>query len=69
MKLPLDELREKYIPVVDFPDRFNISVDKVNELIESRRIRYAEFRAPGDRVRTKHANYEEVLAALGLDKE
>ena len=64
MKLPLEELREKYIPIVEFPEKYGISVAKVKRLIDTKKIRYAEFKAPGDRLRTLHANPEDVLAAL-----
>lgn len=64
MKLPLEILKEKYIPVVDFPEKYNISVEYVNKLIETHKIRYAEFRAPGDNRRTPHVNPEDVLAIL-----
>ena len=66
-KLPLEILKEKYIPVTDFPERFGISVATIMRLVDSHKIRYAEFRAPGDRRRSMHVNYEEVLSLL--DKE
>lgn len=64
MKLPLEILKEKYIPLVDFPDKYGISVLRVKKLITDKKIRYAEFKAPGDRFRTIHVNPEDVLAAL-----
>jgi len=64
MKLPLEILREKYIPVTDFPDRFNISEEDVRRLISKGKLRIAEFKAPGDNRRTTHVNYEEVLSIL-----
>lgn len=67
--LPLEELRLKYIPVVDFPEKYGIPVSKVMSLIEKKKIRQAEFRAPGDTRRTLHANYEEVLSAIAKEKE
>lgn len=63
-KLPLEILKEKYIPIVAFPERYNISVEKVQSLIDSHQIRYAEFKAPGETRRSVHVNYEEVLAIL-----
>lgn len=63
-KLPLEELKEKYIPIVDFPEKYNISVAKIMRLIESHKIRYAEFKAPGAMRRSIHVNPEDVLAAL-----
>ena len=66
-KLPLELLREKYIPVVEFPDKYGIDVSVVMKLVDSNRINKAEFRAPGDRNRTLHVNYEEVLKAIEED--
>lgn len=63
-KLPLEILYEKYIPVLEFPKRYGISVSKVMKLIQSGRIRQAEFIVPGGRKRTLHANYEEVLSEV-----
>lgn len=64
-KLPLEILREKYIPVSEFPKKYNISVAKIMDLIKSGKIRRAEFVAPGDKRRSLHVNYEEVLSVLG----
>lgn len=61
MKLPLEILKEKYIPVAAFPERYNISVAKVMSLVNSGKLRIAEFKAPGDTRRSLHVNYEEVL--------
>lgn len=68
-KLPLEILIQKYIPVTDFPEKYGVSVTKVMSLINSGKIRRAEFRVPGERKRTLHANYEEVLAAIEKEKE
>lgn len=67
--LPLEELREKYIPVSEFPEKYGINVAKVMKLIHEHKIRYAEFKAPGDYKRTPHANPEDVLAALKKEEE
>ena len=64
MKLPLELLKEKYIPVSEFPERYNVSVAKVMSLVNAGKLRVAEFKAPGDTRRTLHVNYEEVLAIL-----
>lgn len=69
MKLPLEILREKYIPIVEFPDKYNISVATVRRLIDTKKIRYTEFRAPGATKRSMHANPEDVLAALEKEKQ
>lgn len=63
MKLPLEELKEKYIPIDTFPEKYNISVARVQKLIKKYNLRVAEFRVPGESRRCYHANYEEVLAA------
>lgn len=68
-KLPLEELREKYIPVVEFPEKYGISVVEIMRLIKNKQILYAEFKAPGDTRRTTHVNYEEVLKVLGKSEE
>lgn len=68
MKLPLELLKEKYIPVVDFPEKYGISVTKIMSLIETHKIRPAEFKAPGNTRRTLHANYEEVLQVLSKEE-
>lgn len=64
MKLPLEILREKYIPVTEFPARYGIPVEEVQSLIDAGKIRIAEFKAPGDNRRSLHVNYEEVLSQL-----
>lgn len=69
MKLPLELLMEKYIPVVDFPEKYNISVPKIMSLIDAKKIRVAEFKAPGDIRRTLHVNYEEVLEVLSKEEK
>lgn len=63
-KLPLELLKEKYIPIIEFPEKYNISVEYIQSLIDAHRIRYAEFKAPGDTRRSVHVNYEEVLAIV-----
>lgn len=63
-RLPLEKLKDKYIPVSEFPERYGIDVADVMKLIQERRIRYAEFKAPGAMRRSTHVNYEEVLAIL-----
>ena len=64
MKLPLEELKEKYIPITVFPEKYGISVLRIKRLIDSKKIRYAEFKEPGAVRRTIHVNYEEVLASI-----
>lgn len=66
-KLPLEELREKYIPVSDFPEKYNISVATIKRLISSGQIRQAEFRALGATRRTTHVNPEDVLRVLNKE--
>lgn len=68
-KLPLEKLKEQYIPVVDFPEKYGISVLKVMRLIDEHKIRYAEFRAPGESRRTPHANPADVLEAIRREKK
>lgn len=67
-KLPLELLKEKYIPIVEFPEKYGISVIKIKSLIDAKKIRYAEFRVPGEHKRSIHVNYEEVLAVLAKEK-
>lgn len=64
MKLPLEELRDKYIPVETMVEEYGISILTIQRLIRERKIRYAEFKAPGSRLRVPHVNPEEVLSAL-----
>ena len=68
MKLPLEELMEKYIPVASFPEKYNISVPKIMSLIDAHKIRVAEFKAPGDTRRSLHVNYEEVLKCISEEE-
>lgn len=68
-KLPLELLKEKYYPVVSYPEKFGISVAKVMSLIQEGKIRKAEFRVPGESKRTLHVNYEEVLSALEEERD
>lgn len=67
-KLPLEELKEKYIPIVSFPEKYNISVAKIMSLISNHKIKYAEFRAPGDTRRTMHVNPDDVFEALKYEE-
>lgn len=69
MKLPLEILREKYIPIEEFPAKFGISVSEVMKLVESKKVRRAEFKAPNSTRRSLHVNYEEVLVILGRGGE
>lgn len=68
-KLPLEILKEKYIPVSQFPERYGISVARVKRLIDSKKIRYAEFKAPGDIRRTMHVNPEDVLPIIEKENQ
>lgn len=68
-KLPLELLKEKYIPVTAFPDKYGISVAKVMSLVNAGRIRKAEFMEPGERRRTLHVNYEEVLSEIEKESD
>lgn len=63
-KLPLEILKEKYIPLDKFPEKYGISVARVKKLIDAHKIRYAEFKAPGDIRRTIHVNPEDVFRVL-----
>lgn len=67
-KLPLELLKEKYIPVDDYPEKYGIPVAVVMRLIKERKIRRAEFKVPGQHRRTLHANYEEVLREIDKEK-
>lgn len=62
--LPLEVLKDKYIPVVEFPEKYNISIARVMKLIKARKVRPAEFKVPGAPKRSLHVNPEEVLAVL-----
>lgn len=69
-KLPLEILKEKYIPVVDFPEKYGISVAKVMRLVNSHKVRYAEFKSPNsNRSRIMHVNPEDVLPLLEKEDE
>lgn len=61
---PARRLKERYISVDDVPDRFGISVDKCMELINSRSIKYAEFKKPESRVRTPFIDPVELEAYI-----
>lgn len=66
--LPLEKLRQKYIPVSEFPEKYGVSVAKVMSLMNLGVIRRVEFKVPGVRNRVVHANYEEVLSAIEKEK-
>lgn len=66
-KLPLELLKEKYIPVSEVPEKCGVSVAKVMNLIHSKKLRYAEFRVEGEYRRTPHINPEDLFSIL--DKE
>jgi hypothetical protein len=63
-KLPLEILRDKYIPVSQFPEKYNISVSLIMRLINSGKLKYAEFKAPGDTRRSPHVNPEDLFQVL-----
>lgn len=63
-KLPLEILKEKYIPVELVPEKCGVSVAKVMKLINSSKLRYAEFKAPGASRRTPHINPDDLYAVL-----
>lgn len=68
-KLPLELLKEKYIPVEEFPEKYGVSVNKIMKLIESGELRYAEFKAPGAFRRTPHVNPEDLMKVLEKEEK
>lgn len=60
-KLPLELLKEKYMPLKEFVKKYHIPEDYVLKLINTHRVRSAEFRVPGERLRCIHVNPEEIL--------
>lgn len=68
-KLPLEILKEKYVPVSKIPELYNISAAKVMRLIESNKLKYAEFKAPGDTRRSPHVNPEDLFRVLEKEKK
>ena len=68
-KLPLELLKEKYIPLNQFPEKYHISVAKIMRLIKSNKLRYAEFKIPGEIRRTIHVNPEDLFAALEKESD
>lgn len=66
--LPLEELKEKYIPVVEFPERYGVSVVTIMNLIKEKKLRYAEFKVPGDHRRTPHVNPEDLAKLIPLEE-
>jgi len=63
-KLPLEILKEKYIPVEEFPDKYNVSVARVMRIVRTYKIRYTEFKAPGANRRSMHDNPEDILPII-----
>lgn len=63
-KLPLEILKEKYIPVSQVPEKYGISVAKVMRLIKNKKLKYAEFKVPGETRRTPHINPEDLFKVL-----
>lgn len=68
-KLPLEILKEKYIPVSQFPEKYGISVSKIMRLIKDGKLRYAEFRVPGESRRSPHVNPEDLFRILEEEKD
>lgn len=67
-KLPLEILKEKYIPVEEFPEKYGISIAKITRLVQNHRLKYAEFKAPGAARRSMHLNPEDVLRVVGREE-
>lgn len=68
-KLPLEILRDKYIPVTEFPEKYGISVALIMRLINSKKLKYAEFKSPGDTRRTPHVNPEDLFRVLEKEEK
>ena len=68
-KLPSEILRDKYVPIHDIKEHLpDVSLGQIHELIKSDKIRYAEMKAPGARLRTLHVNPEEIICILRGEK-
>lgn len=67
-KLPLEILKEKYLPIEEFPEKYGISVAKIMSLIKSHKLRYAEFKIPGAVRRTPHVNPEDLLPLIEKER-
>ena len=68
-KLPLEILRDKYIPVTEFPEKYGISVALIMRLINSKKLKYTEFKAPGDTRRSPHVNPEDLFKVLEKEEK
>lgn len=66
-RLPSEILRDKYVPIKDFEGLYGIPKSVIEELIKSRRIRYAELKKPGEYRRVPSVNPEDVAEALGVE--
>ena len=58
-KYPSELLKEEYVPVSRV-EEYGIPVGYVEQLIENKRIRYAEFKEEGKYRRSPHVNIKEV---------
>ena len=68
-KLPLEILKEKYVPLVKMPELYDIPISVINNMISEHKIPYTEFKAPGESRRTVHVNPEDVLRVLEEDSQ
>lgn len=61
---PTDILRSKYVTVLQASVMCKTTVPKIIQMIESKRIPYAEFKVDGKRARVVHVNHEDVSREL-----
>lgn len=61
---PTDILKSKYVTVLQASMMCKTTVPKIIQMIESKRIPYAEFKVEGKRTRVVHVNHEDVTREL-----
>lgn len=66
---PAQLIKDRYIPIEDVYDKLGVKQDKVQKLIDTRKIRYAEFIKPGEYKRSVHVDPVEIRKVLGLKDE
>lgn len=63
---PGELLKRRYIPIEEAPEKLGVSVRRIQNLINSRKIRYAEFIKPGAYKRSVHIDPVEVRKVLKI---
>jgi len=64
-RYPAEILRDKYVPLKYIESHLEgVTQEEVHKLIRSSKIRYAEMKEPGGRLRIPHVNPEEIACVL-----